>query len=229
MKTSATLVGFVLLVTGVCREVRGAQAGAASAFRGPKVAEAGEVTYPASSVAYGFVALEVTVDTTGAVEAVKAVRGVVSLTSEAIRAVKEWRFEPAAMNGSPVRSKTTVVVVFCPPVDNPPAAHLTLVTGQAGEEKQDVQFSPPGLVEATYPKYPVASVAAGTVVLELEIDADGKATTAKVVRDVVSLTPQAMQAVKGWKFESATLDGRPLPSKVTAAFLFQRPPYPDTR
>jgi TonB family protein len=223
------LAGVVLLAAGLSPESWVLERPADSGFREPRVAEAGEITYPATSVAYGFVTLDVTVDATGAVEEVRVVRDVTSLTAEAVRAVKNWRFEPAKNDGRSVRARTAVIVVFCPAVDNPPKARLSPALSETDEQKQDVPFSPPELREAAYPRYPVASVAAGTVVLELRVDADGKAAPGKVLRDIVSLTPEAVEAVKAWRFEPAILNGKTVPSNATAAFLFQRPPYPDTR
>lgn len=198
-------------------------------FQQAAVVETGEVKYPANSVAYGIVALEVTIDTEGQVEAVKIDRDIVSLTLEAIRAVKSWKFEPAYVDGKPVRSKTAIAIVFDPAVNDPPPAHLGPLAEHPDEESQDMHFILPHVTQAVYPIYPLASVAEGTVVLELEINVKGKAEAVKTLRGIVSLTSEAVRAVKRWKFDPAKLDGKPVTSKMTVAFLVRRPLYPNSR
>jgi Gram-negative bacterial TonB protein C-terminal len=195
-------------------------------FQEPELVKAGEVKYPVNSVAYGIVALKVTVDAKGKAEAVKVVRDIVSLTPEAVDAVKNWTFRPAKLDGEPIRSKTTVTVVFNPALNNPPDATLPPLANI--EQKQALGFSPPQVVEAVYPKYPIRSVAWGTIVLKLEIDAEGRAQTIETLRDIASLTPEAVRAVKAWKFEPATFDGRQVSSKTAVAFLFRPPVQPLT-
>ena len=173
------------------------------------------------------VVLEVTIDAEGKIEAVKVARDIVSLTPEAIGAVKGWKFSPAKLDGKPIRSKTTVAVVFNPALDNPPNATLPPLANN--EQKLALRFSPPQVIEAVYPKYPIRSVAWGTVVLKIELDAEGRAKTIEILCDIASLTPGAVQAVKGWKFEPATLNGRQVPSKTTVAFLFRQPVHPNSR
>ena len=196
-------------------------------FQGPEVVKAGELNYPVRSVAYGIVVLEVTVDASGEVEAANVVRDIVSLTPEAIRAVKGWQFRPAKLEGKPIESRTTVVVVFNPALNNPPDATLPPLANH--EQKQSQPFSPPRVIEAVYPKYPIWSAAWGTVVLKLEIDAEGRAQGMEILRDIASLTPEAVQAVKGWKFEPATLDGRQVSSKMAVAFVFRQPVHTNSR
>jgi TonB family protein len=198
-------------------------------FQQPAIVETGEVKYPANSVAYGIVALEVTIDTEGHVEAVNVDRDIVSLTPEAIRAVRGWKFKPAHVGGKPIRSKTAIAVVFDPAVNDPPPAPLGPLAEHPDEETQDLRFTLPQVIQAVYPRYPLASVAEGTVVLQLEIDAEGKAEAVKTLREIVSLTPEAVRAVKRWKFEPAKVDGKPVTSKMTVAFLFRRPRYRNTR
>lgn len=198
-------------------------------FQQAQIVETGEVRYPANSVAYGIVVLEVTIETQGQVEAVMVDRGIVSLTSEAIRAVKGWKFLPAHIGGKPTRSRTAIAVVFDPAVNDPPPASLAQLAEHPNEDTQDLHFTPPQIIQAAYPRYPLASVAEGTVVLQLEINVEGKAEVVKALREIVSLTPEAVRAVKRWKFEPARLDSKPLTSKMTVAFVFRRPRYRSTR
>jgi outer membrane biosynthesis protein TonB len=121
-----------------------------------------------------------------------------------------------------------MALVFNPALNNPPKASLTPLTDRA-DEGRDSLFSPPRVLQVTYPRYPIQSVAQGTVVLELTVSAVGKIEAIKTVRDIASLTPEALDAMKGWKFDHAVFNAKPVPSTVVVAFLFRRPLYPDTR
>ncbi len=200
----------------------------ASGFDGPKLVLAGELNYPPDSVAYGTVVLQATIDDAGRVEETDVVCDVASLTPAAREAVSGWRFRPATFAGKPVRSQATKALVFNPALDNPPKASLTCLPRQPGEVR-DSLFSSPRVLQVIYPRYPIQSVAQGTVVLELTVNAVGKAEAVKTVRDIASLTSEAVDATKGWKFEPAALNGAPGPSTVLVAILFRQPLYPDTR
>ena len=62
----------------------------------------------------GTVHVAIVVDTTGKVTSAKAVDGSPVLRGSAELAVKQWRFEPATMNGKPVTGSGTVSVTFNP-------------------------------------------------------------------------------------------------------------------
>ena len=113
----------------------------------------------------------------------------------------------------------TVAVVYRPAtvVAAPPsfeAAHPALESG----------YAPAGIRIAAYPDYPWNVVASGTVVLQVSIDAAGRAGAIETIRGIVPLTAHATRAVKGWRFEPATWNGKPVASKVAIAFVFRLPP-----
>ena len=60
----------------------------------------------------GDVALQAEIDTDGNVENVSVLRSVPELDEYAVAAVKQWKYEPATVNGRPVRVQITVVVNF---------------------------------------------------------------------------------------------------------------------
>ena len=62
--------------------------------------------------AEGKVILEIVVDRTGDVEAVKVLRSNPLFDQAAIEAVKMWKYQPAFQGGRPVRVYLTVVVEF---------------------------------------------------------------------------------------------------------------------
>ena len=82
----------------------------------PEVAAASYATYPANSVAWGAVVLDVTIDKDGNIKKVGVIRDVASLTQPSIAAVKSWTINPATFNGKGIAAKLVVAFVFRPPV-----------------------------------------------------------------------------------------------------------------
>ena len=76
--------------------------------------------YPVNSIASGTVVLRVNVDETGRVENTVAVRRIPSLTSPAIRALREWKFKPAEFDGKPLPSSIALAFVLRPPLPRTP-------------------------------------------------------------------------------------------------------------
>jgi TonB family protein len=228
MKRLDLAFSLIVLTGAVLFAAMSVAASSLANYQAPEIAQAGEVNYPPNSVAYGIVVLDVTVDAGGEVQDVQAVRDVVSLTPEAIRAVKGWKFRPARLNGKPIRSRTAIAVAFSPRLNNPPDAALPPLPGDREGQNRTLRFSPPRVTKGTFPKYPIRSIAWGTVVLQVEIGASGRVDATKTIRGIASLTPEAIRAAKHWQFEPAMLDGRRVPGKATLAFLF-RPPIHSIR
>ncbi|MBZ5700175.1 MAG: TonB family protein [Acidobacteriia bacterium] len=88
-------------------------------FEPPTVVSATEAVYPIRSVASGTVVLEAALDDGGAITSVRVVRGIPSLTEEAVRALRQWKFQPARLNNHPIASKVPVGFVFVPPSFGP--------------------------------------------------------------------------------------------------------------
>jgi len=81
-------------------------------FEPAEVISAANTYYPPLSVAFGTVVLQVTIGESGQIEEVKVIRHIPSLTEEAMRSVKQWKFKPAMLDGKPVRSKMAVAFTF---------------------------------------------------------------------------------------------------------------------
>jgi len=81
-------------------------------FEPAEVVAVANTYYPPLSVAFGTVVLQVTVAEAGQIEDIKVIRHIPSLTEEAIRSVKKWRFKPATLDGRPVRSAVPVGFTF---------------------------------------------------------------------------------------------------------------------
>jgi TonB family protein len=108
-----------------------------------------------------------------------------------------------------------------------PAARAALPQSSSppasSQAKPEPKFQPPVILETADAVYPIKSVAFGTVVLEVHLTAAGEIEDARVARDIPSLTEPALAAIKHWKFQAATLDGKPVASVVPVAFIFVRP------
>jgi TonB family protein len=71
--------------------------------------------YPAiarSSHIMGDVLVDALIDTAGRVTTIKIVSGPVMLRQPAIQALREWKYEPAQLNGQPVEMHLSLVVKF---------------------------------------------------------------------------------------------------------------------
>jgi len=68
--------------------------------------------FPAASAAFGTVILQVSVDASGAISQIKVVHDIPSLTEEATRSVRQWKFKPASLDGEPVTSSLVASFTF---------------------------------------------------------------------------------------------------------------------
>ena len=72
-------------------------------------------TYPPiarSARVSGIVVVDTIVDTTGRVSEARVARSIPLLDAAALDAIRQWRFEPATLDGRAVRVSTTVTVNF---------------------------------------------------------------------------------------------------------------------
>ena len=94
---------------------------------------------------------------------------------------------------------------------------------QSQSQFQAAVLEPPKLVSAWPIEYPIRSVAAGVVVLELAIDDNGRVIDAIARHDIPSLTSAAVLGVKKWEYKAAMKDGEPVWSRATVAVMFNPP------
>jgi TonB family protein len=94
--------------------------------------------------------------------------------------------------------------------------------GLRGEEKAP-QFEPPQIVATQAPVYPVNTVQPGTVILAVKIDPSGEIESVKTLQGASGFVEAAKQALKGWRFKPATLDGVPTTAVIPIAFAFSQP------
>ena len=83
-----------------------------SHFTPPQISMASFAKYPANSVSMGTVVLDVTVNRTGNPSNIRVIRGVPTLTEQAVLAVKSWGFNAATIQGQPTAAQMVIAFVF---------------------------------------------------------------------------------------------------------------------
>jgi periplasmic protein TonB len=86
----------------------------------------------------------------------------------------------------------------------------------------DVQ--PAKLLSSVAPSYPILAKnqrISGDVLIDALIDANGHVTTMKFISGPTMLHRAAMDALRQWKYQPATLDGKPVPMHLTVKLQFR--------
>jgi TonB family protein len=153
----------------------------------------------------------------------------------AVEAIKQWKFEPARLRGEPAGTTVEllffyeakgVVVSTVNPVDSVDA----LISRIIGEH---YVYQPCSLRELDRIPTPVVTVkpqysseladkgVKGKVTVDFYIDETGAVRLPAVsVKDDVQLTALALTALRQWKFEPPTRNGRPVLVKASQVFNF---------
>jgi TonB-like protein len=194
-------------------------------FIPPDVVTAGEISYPLDSIASGIVTVSINLDAAGQVQNVQILRDIPSLTGPTVAAVKSWTFAPGKLEGKPVASSLNVSVVLNP--GDLRTQNLDLAPLQPTMPPDPPGYLPPEIATASYANYPINSVAAGTVVLDITVGKSGEIKRLLPIRSVPSLTSPAISAVKSWTLNAATFNGKASTSKLIIGFVF-RPPTATT-
>lgn len=85
---------------------------------------------------------------------------------------------------------------------------------------------PAKLLSSVSPAYPAMAKTqhvVGDVKIDALIDASGRVTTMKVLAGPALLQRAAMDALRQWKYQPATLDGKPVPMHLTVTLQFRMP------
>ena len=106
----------------------------------------------------------------------------------------------------------------------------------AGSEKQPAapevplpiggDVKPARLLSEAAPVYPIMAKnqhVTGDVVIDALIDANGRVTTMKVISGPTLLHQAAKDALKQWKYQPASLDGKPVSMHLTVTLQFRMP------
>lgn len=181
---------------------------------------------PPLIVGGGEVFAELTVSGVGAVSGVKILRGTPPFTEAMSEVIRGWTFRAAEEEATSVSGQKTrkplISRVFVGGVFRAP----TILVPTLGEVPKDI--APPSAdvpfpVLTETPPYPPAALAAGIVLVEVRIGADGKVIEAKVVRSDAAFDQAALDSARKWTFRPARIRGSAAPVLAYLVFSF-RPP-----
>jgi TonB family protein len=182
----------------------------------PKLLKAVTPQYPLQARRLGFegtVIVEATTDIDGRVKKTKVLKSVPYLDQPAVKAIRQWVYEPALINGHPRPIVFTVTVNF------------SLHYGEMDKVLSDIE--PPKLMTRVTPVYPPEAKKAGiegTVILGATIDGEGKVTDLRVLESVPGLDQAAVDALKQWVYYPVWLNNQPVIYTFTVAAKFSLKP-----
>lgn len=115
-----------------------------------------------------------------------------------------------------------------PPGDNSLGANFAESSNQPAAPATPVavggDVKPARLISSVPPAYPMLAKTqhmAGDVRVDALIDATGRVTTMKIVSGPSLLQQAAMDALRQWKYQAATLDGKPVSMHLTVTIQFR--------
>lgn len=76
-------------------------------------------------------------------------------------------------------------------------------------------------VQPVYPSLAKSQHVSGDVRLDALIDANGRVTTMKIVSGPTLLQQAAMDSLRQWRYQPATLDGKAVPMHLTVTLQFR--------
>jgi outer membrane biosynthesis protein TonB len=176
--------------------------------------------YPPDALMGGDVLVDAVVKTSGNLANVQTVHGDPPFVDVSLSAARTWSFSPARSDGQTVENHIGVVFEFPQPY-MPKVTRKTRNYDEPLPNAADRGALPLMTVE---PEYPAATVAEGSVILSLVIDAHGKIAATRVLQDVPALTQPALVAVRQWHFAPGKRAGTPARSAVIVVITFVRPP-----
>ena len=168
----------------------------------PKLVKAVTPYYPPEARRLGFegkVIIEATTDLKGRVRKTRVLRSVPLLDEPAVKAIRQWVFEPLVINDRPRPVVFTVTIGF------------SLHSGATDKGLSDIE--PPKLMTRVVPVYPPEAKKAGiegTVILAATIDGEGKVTQVKVLDSAPGLDQAAVDAIKQWVYAPVWVNNHPV-------------------
>jgi TonB family protein len=168
----------------------------------------------------GVVILEAKADEKGNVTDVRILRSIPALDQAALDAVKQWKYEPMLIDGTPRKIVFTVTVRFA--LKDSGSAR-TLEKFAQGAVKAEGEVQPPKLIREVSPVYPEAARQAGVqgvVILGVKTDVYGRVADTIVLRSIPLLDQAAIDAVKQWVYEPFLKDGQGVPVVFTVTVRF---------
>lgn len=190
-------------------------------FKAAEVLSVSPVKVPFFCRAGGTVVLNIATDETGKAEQVNVIHGVSCLTKLALDSVKDWTFSPATLDGDPIESVVPVAITFRPQGLLTDRVAISSPSTPVGAGAEEQMFLPAEVTHGVYPHYPDNSVVSGTVVMEAKLNEEGRMLGVRTLLDVPPLGNVSRSVLDEWRFEAATYDGYPVPSRIVLAFVLQ--------
>lgn len=178
----------------------------------PKLIKAVTPLYPLNARRLGFegvVIIEATTDLKGRVAKTKVLKSVPLLDQAAVKAIKQWVYEPLVIDGRPRAIVFTVSIRFS--------------LSYGGKDKALADVEPPKLLTRVVPVYPEEAKKAGiegTIVLGATINENGQVTDVKVLESVPGLDQAAVDAIKQWLYTPVWVDNHPVIYTFTVTVRF---------
>jgi TonB family protein len=177
----------------------------------------------------GEVLLEVSIDRTGAVTAMKPLRETATFTERMTQAVKTWQFTPAEADipmvrrkpGGPTTEAVETKVLVAGVFRRPSVIGVTF-----GEPIKDVAAASddiPFPTSVVTPPYPPGTMSPGVVLVEVRVDASGNVTDAKLRIPSAGFESAALSTARQWKFRPAKPGGGAAASVAYIVFGFPVP------
>lgn len=185
---------------------------------------------PVRALGGGQAFLELAIDESGGVSAVKPLRTTPPFTQDAAAAVRDWYFRPAEddvlqrlADGRErlVRIAAPAKIFFASVFRAPVLNGFTL-----GAIPRDVAAPSPEIawpINTVLPPYPPHALESGVVLLEARVGADGSISDVTVLHSSPPFDEAARDALKQWLFRPARRHGRNVMTFVYVAFGFPMP------
>jgi TonB family protein len=100
----------------------------------------------------------------------------------------------------------------------PPKSFSAVLPPDQAESSERGNYVPVGILSFAYPAYPVNSIAWGSVVVQLTVDDSGDVKAVEFLHGMPGFNNLASDALKKWRFQAATFNGKPVTSKTVIAF-----------
>ncbi len=180
----------------------------------------------------GEVIVKFAVSATGDVESVEVISGDPILAKAAVAAAKNWKFKPFIKNGKPtaVFAKFPFDFAFAENIrdEKVPAVEGETAASAIGEAPKRVRVSSGVsmgmLVHKVGPIYPAKARQAriqGTVLLQAEINKEGRIANLRLISGPPELAPAAIGAVQQWRYRPYLLMGEPVEVETQIQVNFQ--------
>jgi TonB family protein len=173
---------------------------------------------PYGTGAAGIVLLDVAVDERGASGDARVLKDVAPFTDLIRKRLADWRFEPAREDGKPLASRVLVAGIYRPAMLEFPAP-----PDGPSLPKADRESGAPVPTSVAIAPYPPNAMGDASVMVEVQLDAQGQVVDARVVGGTPGFDGAAAGAARQWKFSPASRKGAAVPSRAYLLFSFRQP------